>query len=235
MKTIVVKVGGSAVSKGKDNLFNFSYLARLKQLLTARIKNEEKFFLVLGGGYAMRMYRDMAKAAGIENTTDLHWIGTTVNVLHAELTRAYMGEIADEYTVKFEDYYDGSPLTINKSVSVGGGGRPGHSGDVDAVMAAEKLGTKIIYSLKNVAGVYNADPKIKPDAKLQSKLSWDEYEQIIGYKESHEPGGNYPIDPVATRMAKERGMQFVIVLGEDLENLNKALNGEDFVGTIVVD
>lgn len=230
--TYVIKLGGSAVST-ENTPFDFGYLAKLKHALLPSIANGEKFFITLGGGVTMRKYRDLAKAGGVDKDIELHWIGTTVNVLHAVIAKAYFNEWADEEVMKFEEYYDDTPFEITKSLRFGGGGRPGHSGDVDAVVAAQKLGAKIVYSLKNVDGVYSADPKKDPTAALQEKLTWTEYLNIIGNPTEHTPGANYPIDPIASKMAMEAGISFIILGSMNLENFNKALKGEPFHGTIV--
>jgi uridylate kinase len=234
-QTFVIKLGGSNISKSKDDLFDFAYISEFKNSLQSAISRGDKFFVCLGGGFAARMYRDLAKDAGITEVEQLHWIGTTVNVLNAIVAKATFGEGTDEEVYKFEDYYSDKTLEIKNSVKFGGGGRPGHSGDYDAFMAAKKLGAKVVYSLKNVNGIYSSDPKLDPSAKRMEKLTWDEYFKIIGHKEDFEPGGNYPIDPVTSKMAKEAGMKFIILLGSDLENFNSALKGAPFTGTIVTD
>lgn len=253
-KQIVIKLGGSLLSRGEDSIFDFGYLEKLKTVLTDPELNDNKYFLAIGGGYTMRKYRDLAREAGIKSDIEIHWVGTTVNVLHAYLVKAYLSDIADDEVIKYEDYYVDSEqtrsetvavssvvttdegvnkFTIAKRIKIGGGGRPGHSGDVDALLAAQKLGANTIISLKNVDAVYEADPKDFPEAKRIEKLSWDEYLKIIKDKDTHEPGGNYPIDPVASRMARSAGVRFVILSGEDLPNLKNYLLGEEFVGSTV--
>jgi uridylate kinase len=231
----VIKLGGSNVSISKDLLFDFAYMENFRMALEPALAAGSKFFVTLGGGFAARMYRDLVKEAGITDTTHQHWVGTTVNVLNAYLAAAFLKDIADPEVYKYEDYYDDSELKIGRQVKLGGGGRPGHSGDVDAILAAKKLGAKTIFSLKNIDGVYSADPKLEPSAVRKEKLNWDEYFGIIGWKKEHEPGGNYPIDPVAAGMAKEAGMSFIVLLGSDLKNFTSALNGAGFTGTIVSD
>lgn len=256
---IVIKLGGSLLSRGEDNIFDFGYLEKLKAVLTDPELSENKYFLAIGGGYTMRKYRDLARAAGIKSDIEIHWVGTTVNVLHAYLVKAYLSDIADDEVIKYEDYYQDTELgseqnaarvrigggssvitenvahkfPIARRVKVGGGGRPGHSGDVDALLAAQKLGADTVVSLKNVDAVYEADPKVYPEAQRIEKLTWDEYLKIIKDKDTHEPGGNYPIDPVASRMARESGIKFVIIGGEDLDNFRSYLLNRSFVGTIV--
>lgn len=231
--TIIIKLGGSVIST-EDKLFNFEYLKKLRIILEKRIEQGDKFCLVLGGGYTMRMYRDLAKEeGGIDEDKQLHWIGTTVNVLHAEITRAFFSDIAEERPVMFEDYYSDKKLKMDKPLVIGGGGRAGHSGDVDAILLANKTGAKTIVTFKNIDHLYSADPNKVEGAHIVKEASWDEYFEIIDGKSKHEPGGNYVVDPVASQMAKESGIKFKVVNGQNLDNIEKLLNGEEFIGSVV--
>lgn len=233
MKTIVVKLGGSMVSKSDKDLFDFLYVNKFGEVIRKYIEQDYRFFIVLGGGYLMRKYRDMAKEGGVEEPMQLHWIGTTVNVLHAEIVRATLHDISNERIYAYEDYYAEGPVKFEKSVIVGGGGRPGHSGDYDALAIAERVESDVVVSLKNIDGVYTADPKKDPSAKKIDKLSWQEYKEIIGFKTEHVPGGSFPIDPVTSLEAAELKKKFVILGGDDLSNFDNYLAGKDFVGSIV--
>lgn len=229
----VIKLGGSMIST-KDTLFDFNYLKKIKPILKSRIEQGDKFCLILGGGYTMRKYRDLARdQGGIEDKNEQHWIGTTVNVLHAEIVRAFFSDMAEERPFAYEDYYSDDSFEFKKSILVGGGGRAGHSGDVDAILLAEKVGAMKIISLKNVGHLYSADPKKDSTAKEVKKCTWDEYFDIIGGKTVHEPGGNYVVDPVASRMADEKGMSFYICHGQNFESFEKILNGEEFEGSVI--
>jgi len=232
-KTIVIKLGGSLLSDSEKVPFDFVYLKKFAGIIRKYVKKDYKFAIVTGGGYMMRRLRDEAKEAGISEEKQLHWIGTTYNNVNAEITRAYMHDICNERIVAYDDYYSDDPLEFEKSVILGGGGRPGHSGDMDAFLLAQKLGSQEILTLKNVDGVYTDDPKKDPNATRLDKLTWDEYFKIIGYKNEHDPGGNYPIDPVTSKKAKEQGTVFFVILGEDLDNFEVALEGREFVGTTV--
>ncbi len=234
-KTIVVKLGGSLVSPSNEKLFDFNYLKDLKKILLPLFDKGYKFFFILGGGSLMRMYRDQAREAGITKDNDLHWIGTTVNVLHAQIFRAFFSEFADEEIIKFEDYYQEGPINIEKSIKAGGGGRPGHSGDVDAVRVALKSNADYILSLKNIDYIYTADPKFFPEATPINQLNWDEYMEIIGNPSKHPPGGNFPVDPIASKMAKENKLKMIIMSGWDIQNVENFLLDKEYKGSVIVD
>ena len=252
----VIKLGGSVISRQGDLVFDFDYLNNLKKTLEPFFAQENKFFITLGGGHLMRQYRDLALQAGLKQDDELHWMGIAVNTLHAQLTRAFWHDIADKDIYQGDDYYSATPLVIENKVKLGGGGRPGTSGDKDALMAsielnakgefwgsgdmdalmvAIKLKTELVISLKNIDAVYSADPKKDPNAKRLEKITWDEYLDIIGNPEEHAPGANYPVDPVTAKIAKEKGIAFQIMLGSDLENFAKALEGNKSLGTIISD
>lgn len=232
-QTYVIKLGGSIVSPSPEVVFDFTYLNKLRATLTENINAGDKFFIVLGGGSTMRRYRDLAMAAGLSDHEQLHWIGTTVNVLHGEIVRAYFHDLADDNVYKYEDYYNDAPLQIVKSIKVGGGGRPGHSGDVDAVRAALKCHATTIISLKNIDAVYSADPKKDPGAVRLSQLNWQDYLKVIGNPSEHTPGANYPIDPIAAQEASANNLKFVVCNGWDLDNLKQILLGNNYNGTSI--
>lgn len=234
-QTYVIKLGGSIVSPSPEKVFDFEYLNKLRQVLSVNILKGDKFIVVLGGGATMRRYRDLAMSAGLVDTEQLHWIGTTINVLHGEIVRAYWHDIADDGVYKYEDYYNDKPLVVTKGIKVGGGGRPGHSGDVDALRAAIKSGSSTIISLKNIDAVYSSDPRKDPQAVRFKKLSWKEYLDVIGNPAEHTPGANYPIDPIAARQSQLSNLKFIVCDGWNMDNLSAILQGSDFIGTTIVD
>lgn len=232
-KVYVVKLGGSVLSQGGDVLFDFSYLKKLHEMLHRYLDRGDKFFIALGGGYLMRQYRDLALKATGFSQEQLHEIGINVIYLHANLARLVLDDIADAEIFSGEDYYQQKKMEIKKGVKIGGGGRPGYSGDMDALMAAMALKSTEVISLKNIDGVYDSDPKQNSEAKRVMSLSWQEYLQIIGNPEEQLPGANYPVDPETARKAQQEKISFKIMLGTDLENFAQALEGLSFSGTII--
>ncbi len=232
MKTFVIKLGGSMLSKSDEVMFDFEYVRNLGKALSEFSQEDYRFFIITGGGYLMRKYRDMAKLSGVNKTDDLHWIGTTVNVLHAEMARATLSDISNERIFAYEDYFE-KEIEFEKKLIFGGGARAGCSGDYDALIVANRIDAEAIISLKNIDGVYTADPKIEPTAKRLESISWDEYFKIINFQEVHLPGGNFPIDPVTSKQANIDKKKFIIIAGDDLDNLKNLLANKKYIGTIV--
>lgn len=233
MKKIVIKLGGSLVSLSDTNMVNYEYLSKLKTLLNKFIEKDYQFAISIGGGYLCRKYQKLAKE-NIPNISnrDLDWIGVATINLNAEMLRTYLGDLVQESIIKYDDFKSDDHINMDKPVVICAAEEPGHSSDVDAVKIAQRVGADILYRLTDVDAIYSSDPNKNPDAKKISNLSWQEYYQVLGIKE-FTPGGHYPIDPVAARMAEESKISFYVMGGQDIENVEKALLGEKFDGSIV--
>lgn len=230
----ILKLGGSVISHS-NKLIDFTYLREFRDLLRDQVLLGKKFVVTAGGGQTMRMYADYAKSEGnISNKRDLHWIGTAINTLHAEIIRGFFGdEVAEEMVWKYQHKDQIPSLTFEKPIVVAGGFEPGKSSDWVALKIAEGLKSNVVFDLKNIDGVYNKDPKEYSNAKLYKQLSWDQYLEIVGNKQEHDPGDNLPVDVVAASEAKQLGIEYRIIKGTDLYNFEQALAGEEFHGTTI--
>ena len=116
-------------------------------------------------------------------------------------------------------------------VVVGAAWKPGWSTDYDAVLTCENYHVESMINLSNVTQVYSADPKIDPEAVPIAQMSWAQMRKLVGDEWS--PGMHAPFDPVAAKLAEELGVTVKIVKGGDFENLDKAVMGEEFFGTVI--
>jgi uridylate kinase len=226
----VIKLGGSAISKSYEKLIDYDYLQSFLKVIN---QSDSKFFVTIGGGFLSRQFVESAKKAGLQETIELHKIGRTSCIMNAELVRAFFYKYADDYVFKYDDFFADTPITIDNKMLIGGAGRPGTSSDMGAVQTAIRLGTDKVISLKNINGVYDSDPKQNPNAQQIRSLSWDKYLEIIGGKSEHTPGGNYPVDPIASNLAKQNNIKFYILDAKDLESFDNILKNKDFDGSII--
>ena len=114
---------------------------------------------------------------------------------------------------------------------VGAGWKPGFSSDYDAVALAKRIKAKRIINLSNTDYVYSDDPKKDPKAKRHERMTWKEYLGVIG--DHWVPGRNSPFDPVAAKLCAKERLEVAVVSGEDLTNVERALRGADFKGTLI--
>lgn len=240
MKTLVLKVGGSLLSKSDEKIFDFVYFRELRKLLLEITENDTKIAMSVGGGFVARKYQGLASRGGEQDVEDIHKIGVAVTNINAEITHGLLSDIAVPELIRYEafeafindtsnfDFGEHKILITSPSPS-----KTGRSNDWNSLQVAKKLGAKEVLNIKNVDGVYSADPKKDPSAHRIDKLTWDEYLDIIGNPTEHKPGANYPIDPIAARDAKENHIKFTVVGGEDLNNVRHLLAGNQFVGTVI--
>src|SRR3989344_4801322 len=102
--------------------------------------------------------------------------------------------------------------------------------DLMPILLGKDYGIKTVINFSNISQGYDSDPKTNPDAKPIEKISWEEFRPLVGDEWS--PGMNAPFDPIAAKKAQELGVK-VVVLGKDLDNLDRCLKGETFLGTVI--
>jgi len=232
-QVFVLSLGGSVFApNGDKSKINIKYLRKFEKFIRKQIaEKNRRFFIITGGGYIARQYRDAAKeAAGADLTNeDLDWLGVHATRLNAHMLRTIFRDIAYPWILKHYDMVD--KKAKNYSVVVGGGWKPGWSSDYCAVMAAADYHSEILINLSNIDQVYNKDPEKYKNAKPIKKMKWDDLIEVVGTK--WEPGLNTPFDPIASKIAKRIGLKIIICNGHDLDNLGKILDGKKYKGTVI--
>lgn len=224
MKTIVISLGGSLVVPEK-NILAIRYLLAFKKLVL-KFSKKYRFFIIVGGGKTCRFYQDEARKQKIEKD-DLDWIGIFAARLNAVFVRSFFGKKAHPEILL-------SPIEKKKTkenIVFSSAWIPGWTTDYDCVKFCQRLKAKEILNLTNIDYIYDKDPRKFKDAKLFKELSWLNYLKIIGKKRV--PGGNYPFDPVASRLAKKLKVRLVSINGRNLRAVENYLTGKQFIGTIV--
>src|SRR3989338_5737845 len=223
-ETIIISLGGSLIIPEE---LDVDFLKDFKTLILSHTQKGKKFVVITGGGEINRRYNKVAKEVGSPTDEDLDWIGIAALRLNAELLRVIFSEHAHNRVISNL----GTPFSFDKNIVIGSAYEPGKSTDWDAVVAAKNLSAKKIINLSNVDYVYDSDPNTNPNAKKIEKISWTNYRKIIPKEWTSRLSS--PFDPVASELAEREGMEVVIMNGKPIENLEKCLNGESFLGTII--
>lgn len=223
--SVVITVGGSLLVPDE---IDTDFINTFTELIQDEVSNGTSFFCIAGGGKVCRRYQGALKelSPGVDNET-LDWLGIHVTRLNAQLLRMAFGELAHSDIILDPTEAEG----IEAPVIIGAGWKPGWSTDYDAVHIAETIGADSVINLSNIPCVYSADPKVDPDAEPLESLTWDEYLDIIPSDWS--PGLSTPFDTVASRLAKEHGIEVAIVDGADLDALRAYLRTKEGAGTII--
>ncbi|MCJ7826604.1 UMP kinase, partial [Patescibacteria group bacterium] len=217
--TFILSLGGSLVvpNGGIDTQFLIAFNEFIRNQVSAK---KRRFFIVVGGGIIMRKYRDAAmQVHGKISNADLDWLGIHATRLNAQLLRTIFIDIAHSRIIKHYEII----LKIDEPVAIAAGWKPGWSTDYCAVTLCQDYGVKDMVNMSNIDKIYDKDPKQFPDAKPIDKISWSDYRKISG--DEWTPGLNLPFDPIASKLAQELGVTVKILNGKNLDNLEKALDG----------
>ncbi len=223
-KIIVISLGGSIIIPQEG--FNPKFLRNFIKMILG-FKNKFRFILVCGGGNTARTYQKAAREVGILKIVDLDWLGIRATHLNAHLMKVLFGKNAHSEVVidpfKKENWH--------KPIMLAAGWKPGFSTDYDAVLLAKKYGANTVINLSNIDYVYDKDPRVNKDAKKFTKITWSEFQKIVGKKWI--PGVNVPFDPVASVLARKNKMKVLFVRGSDLKEVKNAIVGKKIKGTVI--
>ena len=222
----IVSVGGSIIipKTGVD----IAFLKEFKKMILARVKKQEKFIFVIGGGATCRQYQTAAAEVSKLTSEDLDWIGIHTTVFNAQFVKYLFKDVAYKDVIQNPK----KKVKTNKPILIAAGYEPGHSTDMDAVLLAKTYGAKEVINLSNIAYVYDKDPNKFSDAQKIEQIDWARFrKEIVGMK--WVPGANAPFDPVASQLAQKLGLTVKILQGTNLKEVGKALSGKEFMGTCV--
>jgi len=225
-KTIVISLGGSIVIPDE---INAEFLTDFIQLIKGYIQKEFRFVIIVGGGKICRKYQAALTQISDPSREDLDWLGIYTTHLNAEFLRLSFGDCADEKIIS-----DVATLEMHdRPIILAGGHTPGATTDLNAVRVAQKINAHDIINLSNIDFAYDKDPRTYSDAKPIEKISWEEFRKIIPSIEDWGPGNSAPFDPIASKLAEVSDITVAIMNGNNIENLKKYLEGEEFIGTII--
>jgi len=222
----VLSVGGSIIIPHDG--FDVAFLKGFRKLILKHIKKGDRFIIVIGGGATCREYQNAARAVAKPNHNDLDWIGISMTHTNAMFVRVLFDGLAYPETLVDPT----QKIKTNKPILLAGGWRPGFTTDHSAVKLAETYGVKEVYNLSNISYVYNKDPKKFSNAIKIEKTNWEHFcSEIIPAERT--PGMNTPFDPIASKVAKKLKLKVSFVDGRNLPEVDKALSGKKFQGTVI--
>lgn len=218
----IISLGGSLIIPEDIDI---EFLNAFRNLILREVEKGKKFVIITGGGKICRKYQDAGKKIKDLSADELDWLGIYSTRFNAEFVKLLFGELAEVGMIVDPT----EPIVFSKSIVVGGGWKPGWSTDYVAVMLGKQLSANKILNLSNIDFAYDKDPNKFPDAKKIEQISWAEYRALI--PEEWNPGLSTPFDPIASKLAEEHNIEVSILNGKNISNLEKCLNGEEFIGT----
>lgn len=221
----ILSLGGSLIYPQE---IDKNFLKNFSNFILKWVKRERKFVIFVGGGRICRKYQEVAKNLKIKNQKILDEIGILTTKLNAFLLKSLFGKMAFPEVLSDPT----KKIQTKKKILIFGGYKPGFSTDFCAILMAKTLKEKLVLNLTNIDFVYDKDPKKFSNAKPLKRISFKELLKITGKKWI--PGGNFPLDPIAAKLAEKEKIKVVILNGKNFQNLEKFFKKKKFVGTEIL-
>ncbi|MFQ6081635.1 MAG: UMP kinase, partial [Candidatus Bathyarchaeia archaeon] len=191
-------------------------------------KQCEKLVVVVGGGSVARDFIRVAEGMGLSEW-DKDEVAISVSRLIAQLLARRLGDLASRVV----------PTSIDEAlrslgrgeIVVMGGLKPGMTTDAVAAMIAERIGADLLVKATDQDGIYDKDPRKRPEAKKIDALSFDNLFQLFE-ENKHKAGIHQVLDPEAVRILQRGRTTTIIVNGFNPENVVLAVRGEK-IGTVI--
>jgi len=222
-KTIIMSLGGSVIVP--DNI-DVKFLKDFKKTIEKFVKRGYRFVIICGGGKTARDYQKAASRIRTQSNEYLDWLGTHATKINAWFMKAVFGKYAERLIVENPT----KKVKFTRKILIASGWKPGWSTDYDAVLLAKNLKIKTIINMSNIDYVYDKDPKKNKNARKIEGICWKHFRQMIGNK--WKAGLSKPFDPIAAKEAEKSKLK-VFVIGKNLRNFEKLLNGKKFNGTVI--
>lgn len=225
METVVLSLGGSVLIPDDDDL---DFLRGIASLLR-RLSADCSMVVVCGGGRIARYYIENGRELG-GSEEELDSLGIKVTRINADLLRLALGDRSQENLPTTEE--EAVRLLERNRIVVMGGTVPGQTTDAVAASVAELSGADRIVNATSVDAVYSDDPREVGDARRFERLTFDQFLEVLGSRE-YGAGQTAVFERKGAETARRAGIPVYIVSGRDLEEMERAVKGQQVKGTVI--
>ncbi len=226
MDTVCLSLGGHVVFK--KNGVNVNYINKFLKLIKDYV-GIYKFVIVVGGGYASRLYTQPAREI-IKNNEVLDEIAIAITRINALIVKDIFSEL-NVYPNVITNLDDLRAATRTSEIVFMGGLTPGMTTDSVAVLASEVVNSKVMINIGNGSFVYDRPPS-KPGAKRLEKLDHNKLVEIAAKYDTREADASFIFDLVASKLAKRANIEIRFV-NDQIEELRSAIINRKHNGSIV--
>ncbi len=228
---VLLKLSGEALMGDLGYGIDPKVVADIAQEIADVIASGVQIAIVVGGGNIFRGVK--ASAAGMDRATAdyIGMIATVMNSLTLQdaleraniptrvLSAIAMQEVAEPYIRRRAIRH----LEKGRVVIFGAGsGNPFFTTDTTAALRAAEIEAEVIFKATKVDGIYDADPKLHPEATRYNTLSFN-----------HVLTNDLRVmDSTAIALCRENNLPIVVFNLFDRGNIVRAVRGET-VGTLV--
>lgn len=178
---VLLKLSGEALAGGKGFGFDFDTVSRFADELQSVIDTGASVGLVIGGGNIIRGSQLATMGLDRVSADYMGMLGTVINALAVQdvlerkgidtrvMTAIRMEEVAEPYIRRRAVRHLEKGRIV---IFAAGTGNPYFSTDTAAVLRAIQIRANLIVKATSVDGVYSADPKKDPNARLYEEISF---------------------------------------------------------------
>jgi uridylate kinase len=227
----LLKLSGEALAGEKGVGLDFETMDRLADEIVRVKETGAAVGLVIGGGNIVR--GSLLSKMGMDRVAAdyMGMLGTVINALAVQdilerkgidtrvMTAIRMEELAEPYIRRRAVRHMEKGRTV---IFAAGTGNPYFSTDTAAVLRAIQIHANVIIKATSVEGVYSADPKKEPNAKLYDEISFRDV-MLEDLK---------VIDQTAITLCRENSLPLIVLNIHRPGAIVAAIRGER-VGTLV--
>ncbi len=223
---IVISLGGSLLF-GDNADFDLKYLKELSATLL-KANGREAIAVIVGGGRTAKKYVTAGREFGTSEF-ECDTIAIRVTRMNARIVAHSLGEKA-KYC---QNLAECEAAQKNGKISVMGGLLEGITTDAVSMLLAEKIGAKAVVNLSAVDYLYSADPQSDKNAKKLEKITHEQLCNLAVESDKRMARTNFPFDLVACRLSQRSNVELRFANGKNLKEVEAALLGKQFKGTVV--
>lgn len=227
-KRFLLKISGESLAGSQKHGIDFDAVKSTCEMIKKCVETGAEIAVVIGGGNFWR-----GRSSGEMDRVKADNIGMLATVMNAVALQDTLEKIGVDSVVmtaipfpQIGEYYSPAKainhLENKKVVIFGyGTGNAFFSTDTAASLRAAEINAEIIFKATTTDGVYDSDPKINPDAKKYTEVSFGE----ILAKDLK------VMDSTAASMCRDNNIPVMVFNLKNSENIIRAINGEN-VGTL---
>ncbi len=231
-KRILLKLSGEALMGEQLYGISADVLESIAHEVASVVQAGVQVAIVVGGGNIFRGLKE-ATARGMDRAS-ADYVGMLATVMNAltlqdalerieiptrVLTAIAMQEVAEPYIRRRAMRH----LEKERVVIFGAGsGNPFFTTDTTAALRAAEIDAEVIFKATKVDGIYDTDPKVNPNAKRYTNLS---YQDVLTQDLR-------VMDTTAIALCKENAIPIIVFDLATSGNIYRAVSGES-IGTLV--
>jgi uridylate kinase len=231
-KRVLIKLSGESLKGDSSSGFSAPAVARIVELIKSVIDNGIEVALVIGAGNLWRGVNGSTRGMDRVPADYMGMLATVMNALCVKEAFDAAGIGAEVQTsIPMEPvaprYNRADAIAALESGKVvifaGGTGSPFFTTDTTAALRALETDCEAVLKATKVDGIYTADPMKCPDAVRYEEIT---YEEALSKQLKI-------MDSTAFAMCSDNNLPIIVFDFSDPENLDRVLQGDTSIATIV--